>query len=272
MKQYIFQTQKLFSNCENLISYDCSIEVKIMKGIKVVSKLQHHVLLETQEPMLKVTEDAVIIVKLSLNEIRDIWRHSQQFVIEYKQEKIVIDEFFQSSFKQDLILKDPMQGLFLAQIFEAENEKHSEIKFVKVDGYTSLLYASEIDPDGLASSSDSPQEMSKQTVLNMSKTLGVVGDESNRTDIKSFTFGSDDLYSVLDVLNLVAEIADKDLTQQGVNLTTSLQIDELIGDNPDLFNVENQNWQLSAEQQQNIQMFAMQGDMIDLTYPYVVFI
>ena len=245
-----------------------------MKGIKVVSKLQHHILFETQEPTLKVNEDAVIIVKLSLNDIRDIWRHDQQLVIEYKQQKIMINDFFQGSHAQDLILKDPIHGLFLAQVFEAENEKHSEIKFVKIDAYTSLLYSDEIDTVDLSSGSNSTQEMTRQTVFNMSKALAVVGDESNIKEIKSLAVESDNLYSILDILNAIPQIEDKDLIQQGMNLTTILSVDELLSDYPDLINVETQNWQSSpsTELQQDIHLLSTQGNVIDLMYPYTTLI
>lgn len=85
-----------------------------MKTIEVISKVHHQVMSQSLKNIANVNEDVVIVLGMDLNHIQDVWRQNQDAVVEYKQQKIVIEDFFSQPYSHDLILKDHNEGLFLA--------------------------------------------------------------------------------------------------------------------------------------------------------------
>ena len=112
-----------------------------MKPIQLISKFHHDLILQTTHSQVEAPEDAVIIADLDFNFIEDIYRQGEQAIIEYKQQKIVVHEFFSEHYQHDLILKDVDGGLFQAQFQIQNGEAYGEIKFVKVSSYSPLLYS-----------------------------------------------------------------------------------------------------------------------------------
>lgn len=244
-----------------------------MKGIQVVSKQQHHVMLETHEHTLQVSEDAVIIVELSLDHIQDIWRQNQQLLIDYKQQKIAIDDFFSGTYAQDLILKDPEHGLFLAQVTHESDNSLSHIKFVKVDSYSDLLYSDVVEIDRLSQIQNTVQEEAlQQTVFNMSKAIATVGVESNMIEIKEIMNDADNVYAVLNLLNSPEKLDSDFVLNPSLSYSTNLNIDDLLMDSPNLFTLESEATTHIAEAHQYIQAFSSQGERIDLIEPYNIII
>lgn len=146
-----------------------------MKTIEVISKVHHQVMSQSLKNIANVNEDVVIVLGMDLNHIQDVWRQNQDAVVEYKQQKIVIEDFFSQPYSHDLILKDHNEGLFLAHFFDKNNQVSSEIKLAKVSSYMSLLYSDLHDLNTNVDVQKSNQEIQQQTQLQTSKAIAVVG-------------------------------------------------------------------------------------------------
>lgn len=169
-----------------------------MKTIEVISKVHHQVMSQSLKNIANVNEDVVIVLGMDLNHIQDVWRQNQDAVVEYKQQKIVIEDFFSQPYSHDLILKDHNEGLFLAHFFDKNNQVSSEIKLAKVSSYMSLLYSDLHDLNTNVDVQKSNQEIQQQTQLQTSKAIAAVGTGLNEYEKNLWALDeTDSMYRLL---------------------------------------------------------------------------
>lgn len=195
-----------------------------MKAIEVISKVHHQVMSQSLDNMASVNEDVVIVLDIDLNHIQDVWRQNQDAVVEYKQKKIVIEDFFSQPYSHDLILKDHNEGLFLAHFFDKNNQASSEIKLAKVSSYMSLLYSDLHDLNTNADAQKSDQEIQQQTKLQTSKAIAAVGTGLNEYEKNLWELEeTDSMYRLLTHADTKNTASNQDIPK-----LDNISIDELL--------------------------------------------
>lgn len=197
-----------------------------MKTIEVISKVHHQVMSQSLKNIANVNEDVVIVLGMDLNHIQDVWRQNQDAVVEYKQQKIVIEDFFSQPYSHDLILKDHNEGLFLAHFFDKNNQVSSEIKLAKVSSYMSLLYSDLHDLNTNVDVQKSNQEIQQQTQLQTSKAIAVVGTGLNEYEKNLWELDeTDSMYRLLTHADTQNTESNQDILE-----LENISLDELLLD------------------------------------------
>ncbi len=121
-----------------------------MPNIQIINKNSDIVMLSTAENSIKLTQNSVVLVKVSADQILEVTRDGTSAIIKLKNgEVIVIDDFLSNEGATDntLVLQDDSNKLIWVQFTDAQGALLENVAYQPIDSIEPLLYGhSETSP------------------------------------------------------------------------------------------------------------------------------